>query len=149
MAQILKLIISSGSKKKEPRNVCLSETNISHSYKMWSEISSSVPNFLQVMLLHNPITYGCLLRVLCLVGRPLTTLDCVLFMDSNWASVAGLVPEINYWAWNSYLLNGIMYRSLMPKFTSNVESTDGNFYMPQNKVWFFTVPVFTELTASK
>jgi hypothetical protein len=44
----------------------------------------------------NPITYRCLLRVLCPVRRPVTTLDCVLLKDSNRAFVAGLGPEINF-----------------------------------------------------
>jgi len=37
--------------------VCLSEAKASHSHKMWTEVSSSVPHFLQVGLLRSPITY--------------------------------------------------------------------------------------------
>ena len=51
-------LISSGSKKKEPRYVCLSDAKASHSHKMWSEVSSSVPHFLQVGLLLSPIIQG-------------------------------------------------------------------------------------------
>ena len=40
-------------------------------------------------LLLRPIKYECLLRVLCLVRRPVTTLDCFLLKDNNWAFVAG------------------------------------------------------------
>jgi len=87
--------MSSGSKKKELRYVYLSEAKASHSHKMWTEVSSSVPHFLQVGLLFNPIIYRCLLKVLCPVSRPITTLDCVLLKDSSWASVARLGPEIN------------------------------------------------------
>jgi len=87
--------MSSGSKKKEPRYVCLSETNASHSHKMWTEVSSSVPHFLQMGLLHNFIIYRCLLKVLCPVSRPKTTLDCVLLKDNNRAPVARSGPEIN------------------------------------------------------
>jgi len=57
MALIPKFIISSGYKKKELTFAHLSEAKASHSYKMWTEDSSSVPHFLQVELLHNPITY--------------------------------------------------------------------------------------------
>ena len=62
---------------------------------MWTEISSSVPHFLQIGLLLGSIKYKCLLKVLCPVSRPITTLDCVLLMDSNWAPVTRLGPEIN------------------------------------------------------
>jgi len=48
MAPVLSFLISSGSKKKEPRYVYLGEAKTSHSHKMWTEVSSSVPHFLQV-----------------------------------------------------------------------------------------------------
>ena len=95
MAPILSFLISSGSKIKEPRYVCLSEAKASHSHKTWSEVSSSVPHFLQMGLLLSPIIYKCLLKVLCQVSRPITTLDCVLLKDNNLALVARLGPEIN------------------------------------------------------
>jgi hypothetical protein len=98
MAPIPSALISSGSKKKEPRCACISEAKASHLHKMWTEISSSVPYFLQMGLLLSPITYRCLLRVLCPLSRPITTLDCVLLKDSNQAPVVGLRPEINSWA---------------------------------------------------
>ena len=85
MAPILCFLTSSWSKKKEPRYVCLSEARASHSHKMWTEVSSSVTHFLQVGLLLSPIIYRCLLNVLCPVSRPVTTLDCVLLKDNNWA----------------------------------------------------------------
>jgi hypothetical protein len=88
-------LIPSGSKKKEHKCARLSEAKASHSHKMWTEASCSVPHFLQVGLLLSPITYKCLLKVLCPVSRPITTLDCVLLKDSNWAFVASLGPEIN------------------------------------------------------
>ena len=93
MAPIVCFLISSGYKKKEPRFLCLSEAKISH--KMLTKVSSSVRHFLQVRLLLSPIIYRCLLKVLCPVSRPLTTLDCVLLKDNNWAPVARLGPEIN------------------------------------------------------
>src|SRR5215510_5899196 len=95
MARILSYLISSGSKMKEPRCACLSEAKASHSHKTWTEVSSSVPQFLQVRLSLSPVTYNCLLNVLCPVSRPITTLDCVLLNDSNQAPVASSGPEIN------------------------------------------------------
>jgi len=89
MAPTPSTLISSGSKKKEPICVCLSEAKASHSRKMCAEVSSSVPHFLQVGLLLSPITCRCLLRVLCLVSRPTTALVCVLLKDSSRAPVAG------------------------------------------------------------
>jgi hypothetical protein len=87
--------MSSGSKKKEPRRICLSEAKASHSHKICTEISSSVSHFLQVGLLLSPITCRCLLRVLCQLSRPITALVCVLLKDNNRAPVAKLGPEIN------------------------------------------------------
>ena len=75
--------------------MCMSEAKASHSHKMWIEVSSSVPHFLQVGLLLSPITYKCLLKVLCPVRRPIITLDCDLLKDNNQALVARLGPEIN------------------------------------------------------
>ena len=59
LAPILSTLISSGS------------------HKMWTEVFSSVPHFLQVRSLHSPIIYRCHLKVLCAVSRQTTTLDCV------------------------------------------------------------------------
>ena len=95
MAPILSFLISSGYKKKEPRYVCLFEAKSSHSHRMWTEVSSSIPHFLQVQLLLSPNVYKYLLNVLCPVRRPVTTLDCVLLKDNNWALVARSRPEIN------------------------------------------------------
>jgi hypothetical protein len=87
--------MSSGSKKKERRYVHLSEAKSSHSHKMCTEVSSSVTHFLQVKLLHCPIIYRCLLKVLCPVSRPITTLDCGLLKDNNQAPVARSKHKIN------------------------------------------------------
>jgi hypothetical protein len=65
---------------------------------MWTEVSSSVPHFLQVGFLLSPIIYKCLLKVLCPVSRPITTLHCVLLKDNNQTLVAWSGPEINSWA---------------------------------------------------
>jgi hypothetical protein len=87
--------MSTRSKKKEPRYACLSEAKAPHSHKMWTEVSSSIPYFLQMGSLHSPMTCKCLLKVLCLVSRPITTLDCVLLKDNSRAPIAGSGPEIN------------------------------------------------------
>jgi hypothetical protein len=52
MAPKLILLMSSGSKKKEPRFACLSEDKASHSQRMWAE------RFLP--LLHTSYTVDCL-----------------------------------------------------------------------------------------
>jgi len=65
----------------------ISVTPMPHTHTTWTEVASSVPHFLQVGLLINPIIYRCLHRVLCPLGRPLTTLDCVQLKDSNQAFV--------------------------------------------------------------
>jgi hypothetical protein len=72
----------------------MSETKASHSHKMWTA-SSSAPYFLQVRLLLSLIICKYFLKVLCPVRRPITTLNCVLLKDSNWALVARSGPEIN------------------------------------------------------
>ena len=95
MAPTPSILMSSGSKKKEPRYLCLNEAKSSHSPKICTEVSSSVPHFLHVGLLLSPITCRCLLKVLCPVSKRITALDCVLLKDNNQAPVARLGPEIN------------------------------------------------------
>ena len=63
--------------------------------KCGTEVSSSVPHFLQVGLLLSPITYRCLLKVSHTVSRPITTLNCVLLKDNNQALVARSGPDIS------------------------------------------------------
>jgi len=60
---------------------------------MWTEVSS-VPHFIQVGLLLSPIIYKCLLKALCPVRRPVTTLDYALLTDNNRALVARSGQEI-------------------------------------------------------
>jgi hypothetical protein len=79
----------------------MSEWGQDLAHRTWTEDSPSVPHSLQVGLLLNPITYSCLVMVLCPVGRPVTTLDCVLVKDSNWAFAAGLGCKINFLAWHT------------------------------------------------
>ena len=99
MAPKLILLISSGSKQKEPRYTCLSEAKASHSYRMWTEISSSTPHLLHSGLSDSPIRWRCLLRVLCPVRRRVTALDCVLLKDRNLALAPGQGPEVSSQAW--------------------------------------------------
>ena len=95
MAPRLILLMSSGSKKKEPRYVCLGEAKASHSQRMWAEVSSSTPHLLHSGLSESPIRWRCLLRVLCPVRRPVTALDCVLLKDRNLALAPRRGPKIN------------------------------------------------------
>jgi hypothetical protein len=95
MAPIFSFLISSGSKKKEPRHEYLSEARASHTHRTLTEVSSSVPHFLQMGLLLSPVAYKCRLRVLCPVRRPMTSLDCVLLMDNNHALVTKSGPKMN------------------------------------------------------
>jgi hypothetical protein len=69
---------------------------------MWTEVSSTVLHFLQMGLLLSPITYKCLLRVLCPVRRPMTTLDYVLLKDNNAALVARLGLEVMWMDTDQY-----------------------------------------------
>ena len=95
MARRIKRLMSSGSKKKEPRCACLSEAKASHWQKMWAEVSSSAPLLLHSGLSDNPIKWRCLLRVLCPVRRPVTALYCVLLKDRDLALAPRQGPEIN------------------------------------------------------
>jgi hypothetical protein len=81
--------------KNNGQGVCECKAKASHSHKMWTMVSSSVPHFLQMGLLLSPLIYRCILKVLRPVSRPITTLDCVLLKDNNWALVARSRPEIN------------------------------------------------------
>jgi len=98
MAPKLRLLISSGSKKKEPRYACLSEAKALHLQRMWAEVSSLTPHLLHSGLSSSPSRWRYLLRVLCPVRRPVTTLDWVLLKVRNLALVPRLGHEINSWA---------------------------------------------------
>ena len=95
MAPRLILLMSTGSKKKEPRYVCVREARASHSHRMWAEVSSSAPHLLRSGMSDSPIRWRCLLRVLCPVRRPVTALDFVLLKDRNLALARRQGPEIN------------------------------------------------------
>ena len=89
------LLMSSCSKKKEPRYACLCEAKASHSQRMWAEVSSSAPHLLHSGLSDSAVSSRCLLRVLCPVRRPLTALDCVRLKDRTLALAPRQRPEIN------------------------------------------------------
>jgi len=91
-------LMSCGSMKKEPRYACLSEAKVSHSHRMWAEVSSSTPH-LHNGLPDSPIRWRCLLRVLCSVRRPVTATDCVLLKDRNLNLAPRQGSEINSQAW--------------------------------------------------
>jgi hypothetical protein len=55
LAPRLTFLISSGSKKKEPRCACLSEARASHSHSICAEVSSSAPHLLHNGLSDSPI----------------------------------------------------------------------------------------------
>ena len=95
MAPKLILLMSSGSKKEEPRYPCLGEAKASHSQRMWAEVSSFAPHLLRSGLSSSPIRWRCLLRVLCPVIKPVTALDWVLLKDRNLAFAPRQGPEIS------------------------------------------------------
>jgi hypothetical protein len=95
MAPRFWLLMSSGSRKNEPKYACLAKAKASHQQRMWAEGSSSAPHFLHSGLSVRPIKWRCLRRVLYPVSRPVTTLHCVLLKDRNLTLVHGQGPEIN------------------------------------------------------
>jgi hypothetical protein len=95
LAPRLILLMSSGSKKKEPRYARMSEAKASHSQRMWAEVSSSAPHLLQNGLSDSPIRWRCLLRILCPLRRPVIALDWVLLKDRNLALAPRQGPKIN------------------------------------------------------
>jgi hypothetical protein len=94
MAPRLIFLIFSGSKKEQLRYACLSEAKASHRQRIWSEVSSCAPHFLQNGLSISPTKWRCLLRVLCPVRRPVTALDCILLKDKILAFVPRQGPEV-------------------------------------------------------
>jgi hypothetical protein len=95
MAPQLILLISSGSKKKDPRYLCLSAAKASHSHRMWAGVYSLTPHFLHSGLSSSPNKWRCFRRVLCPVRRPVTALDWFLFKDRSLILVPEQGPEIN------------------------------------------------------
>jgi hypothetical protein len=83
MAPRVWILISSGSKKGEPRYACLIEARASHRQRIWVEVSSSAPHFLHSGLSINIIKWRCLHRVLYPVRSPVTTLECTLVKNNS------------------------------------------------------------------
>ena len=67
-----------------------------HTHTILVEVPSSAPHLLHKGLLVSPIKWGCLLRVLCPVRRPITAADCVLLKEKNLAFLIALGPEISF-----------------------------------------------------
>jgi hypothetical protein len=95
MAPRLTFLIFSGSRKQQPRYVCLSGAKASHRQRIWAEVSSSAPHFLHNGLSISTIKWRCTLKVLCLVRRLITALDCILLMGKSLALVPRQGPEVN------------------------------------------------------
>jgi hypothetical protein len=95
VAPRLTFLIFSDSRKKGPRNSCLSEAKASHRQRIWAKVSSSDPHFLHNGLSMSPTKCRCPLRVLCPVRRPATSLECILLNDKSLAFVPRQGPEIN------------------------------------------------------
>jgi len=89
------LLMSSGSRKKEPIYTCMSEAKVSNSQNVWAEVSSCAPHLLHSGLFSSPSRRRYLLSVLCPVRRPERALDCVLLKYRNLALVPRQVPEIS------------------------------------------------------
>jgi len=115
LAPSLKLLMSSGTKKKEPKHACPSEVKASHSKSMWDEVSSSTPHLLHKGILVSPIKWRSFLRVLCPARGPVTTMNCVLLKYKSLVFAPGLEPEINYrayhWVWGpqTYICRGFFW----------------------------------------
>jgi len=84
--------MSYGSKQKESRYTY--EARASHSQRMWAEVSSSVPHLLHTGMSDSLSRRRCLLRVLCPVRRPVTTLDFILLKDRSLALTTRQGPKI-------------------------------------------------------
>jgi len=95
MTPKLILLMSSGSKKKEPKYACLSEAKASHSQRMWADVSSFAPHRLHSGLSSSPSRLRYLLRMLCPVRRPVRALEWVLLKDRNLALAPRQSPEIS------------------------------------------------------
>jgi hypothetical protein len=95
MAPRFWLLMSSSSKKKEPKCACLIEAKASHRQRMWAVVFSSTSHFLHSGLSVSPIRWRCLRRVFCPVRSPVTTLDCDLLKDKNLTLVSRQGPDIN------------------------------------------------------
>ena len=99
MAPRLRFLMSSESKKKEPRYTYLSAAKASHSQTMGG---ARFHPLLHTTYIRDywlaPFKWRCLLGVLRPATRLITTPDCVLLKNKSLAFVARLGPKINSWA---------------------------------------------------
>jgi len=100
MDSIRNFLISSESKNKEPKCLCLSEAKASLSHKMWTEI---LRHFLQVGLLLSPISYKCLLNVSCPVKCQFAKADFLRKIFASYSSTKFSSQYIRF----SHLLNAV------------------------------------------
>jgi len=127
MASILILLMSSGSKKEQPRYTCLSEAKASQLHWMWAEVSSSAPHLVHNGLSDSPIRWRCLLRVLCPVRRPVPTLDCAPLKERNLALAPGQGPVIHS---QGCLLSITKTSPLYPKLVNRTTSNPTSHILP-------------------
>jgi hypothetical protein len=71
MAPRFRILISSASKKSEPRYVCVWVKPKLHTHRTLAEVSFSAPHLLHKGLLVSPMKWRCLLSVLYSVRRPI------------------------------------------------------------------------------
>ena len=95
MAPTFSFLISSGSKKKKSVYKCVSEAKASHSTQNVALRFPPQCHISHKWGCYSAPLYICLLKVLCPVSRPITTLDCVPLKDYNRAVVARSGPDIN------------------------------------------------------
>jgi len=90
----LRFLTSSRFKKKSPDGcVCVKpkpHTHTKHDLRLPPVLHTS---YARVSI--SPLMSKCLLRVLCPVRRPVTTLDCILLQESSLNLATGLGPEIS------------------------------------------------------
>jgi hypothetical protein len=106
MAPMPSSLISSGQRSRSPgmrASVRLkphTHTECGLRFPSQYHISYIIPlhyiiHYIHKTTLHNPMMCKSLLKVLCPVNRPITTLDCVHLKDICRAPIAGSGPEIN------------------------------------------------------
>jgi hypothetical protein len=120
MAPSLMLLISSGSKKEEPRYTCLNEAKTSHSQRIWAEFSSCAPHLLHNGLSDSPISWECLLRVLCPVRRLIKIRLCVNYGNQCETGAMLVTAQLAFGKSQIYLAQVIANRSNVYGWNRNI-----------------------------
>jgi hypothetical protein len=103
--------------------------------KIWAEVLSSAPHFLHNELSLSPFKWSCLLRVLCPVRRPVTTMDCILLTFRNLASYMLGWPH-------RYPPNTPFYIFFQQLYVLNFLNVLHTPFFPlQNVIYFIMLPV--------